>query len=52
MMFFDDLAEKKTEVPDVFFRSVFFQKNLKSPVSADLNRFQGSIMAINDFGLC
>ena len=25
---------------------------MKSPVSADLNKFQGSFMAINDFGVC
>ena len=52
MMFFDDLAEKNGS-PRRYFRSVFFfQKNLKSPVSADYNRFQGSIMARNDFGVC
>ena len=38
---------------DVFFSIRFsFNKNLKSPVSADLNRFQGSFMAVNDFGVC
>ena len=37
----------------VFFSIRFsFQKNLKTPVSADLNRFQGSVMAGNDFGVC
>jgi len=35
-----------------FFDPFFFQKNLKSPVSADLNRFQGSFMAGKDFGVC
>ena len=48
-----NLAKKKTDPPDVFFSvRFFFQKNLKSPVSADLDRFQGSFMAINHFGVC
>ena len=45
--------KKKTKVLAVFFSiRFFFQKNLKSPVSAYLNRFQGSFMAVNDFGVC
>ena len=46
-------SEKKTDPPDVFFFGpFFFQKNLKSPVSADLDRFQSSFMAINHFRVC
>ena len=48
-----NLPKKKTKVLAVFFSiRFFFQKNLKSPVSADLNRFQGSFMTGNDFGVC
>ena len=36
------ILAKKNESASRF----FFQKNLKSPVSADLNRFQGSFMAV------
>ena len=52
MMFFDDLAEKKRKSKRFFSVRFFFQKHLKSPVSAVLNRFQGSFMAINDLGVC
>ena len=52
MMFFDDLAEKNGSPRRFFSVRFFFQKNLKSPVSADLDRFQGSFMAINHFGVC
>ena len=52
MMFFDDLAEKNGSPKRFFFGPFFFQKHLKSPVSAVLNRFQGSFMAINDLGVC
>ena len=47
-------SKKKKRTLQTFFFSVrfFFQKNLKSPVSADLDRFQGSFMAINHFGVC
>ena len=48
-----NLAKKKRTLQTFFFSvRFFFQKNLKSPVSADLDRFQGSFMAINHFGLC
>jgi len=45
-------GEKKTKVLVFFSIRFFFQKNCKSPISADLNRFQVSFMAVNDFGVC